>query len=347
MANETVLVTGGSGYIGGWTVIGLLQQGYRVKTTVRNLAREAEVRASLGRVADAGDRLSFHAADLTADVGWDEAAAGCDYVIHVASPLGVGAQADPNTLIVPAREGAHRAITAAIKAGAKRVVMTSSVAAASPSTRSGGGNYLADETTWTDPNDPSLDAYAKSKTLAEQDAWALIKAEGGPTTLATVLPALVIGPVLSGDFSDSVQVVERLLTGRLPGLPRIGFNLVDVRDVADLHIRAMTDPAAAGERFIAAGKWAWMPEMADLLRARLGAAAPKVPSRRVPDFVLHIAGLFDKEIAWVAPSVGKVRDHTSAKAQKLLGWKPRPMEDSVLDCARSLLAEGIGAAPAR
>jgi nucleoside-diphosphate-sugar epimerase len=346
-ANGTVLVTGGSGYIGSWTVIGLLQQGYRVKTTVRNLAREAEVRAAIGKAVDPGDRLSFHAADLTADTGWDEAAAGCDYVIHVASPLGIGAQADPNTLIVPAREGARRAITAAIKAGAKRVVMTSSVAAASVSSRSKAKDSCTDEKVWTDLADGSHDAYTQSKTLAEQDAWALIKAEGGSTTLATVLPALVIGPVLSGDFSDSVQVVERLLTGRLPGLPRIGFNLVDVRDVADLHIRAMTDPAAAGERFIAAGKWAWMPDMADTLRARLGAAAPKVPSRRIPDFVLHIAGLFDKEIAWVAPSVGKVRDHTSAKAQKLLGWKPRPSEDSLIECARSLLAQGIGAPPAR
>lgn len=334
----TVLVTGGSGYIGGWCVIGLLQQGYVVRATVRDLKREAEVRAALAKVVDPGNRLSFHAANLTADAGWDEAVEGCDYVLHVASPLGVAEPKDPNELIVPARDGAKRAISAAIKAGVKRVVMTSSVAATSR--RVGTGDSVSDETVWTDLADTRLSAYARSKTIAEQAAWDLIKQQGGSTTLATVNPALVLGPVLSRDFSELVQVVERLLSGRVPGLPRLGFNIVDARDVADLHIRAMTAPEAAGQRFIAAGNFAWMADLATLLRARLGDEAAKAPTRKVPDFVIRLAGLFDKDLGSVTSGLGRKHDFTSAKAQSSLGWKPRATEETVLDCARSLIATG-------
>ncbi len=334
----TVLVTGGSGYIGGWCVIALLQQGYRVRTTVRNLAREGEVRAALGKAAELGDALSFHAADLTADAGWDDAVAGCDYVLHVASPLGVAEPKDPNELIVPAREGARRVLGAAIKAGVKRVVQTSSVAATSKPT--GSPDSVSDETQWTDPALPKVSAYAQSKTLAERAAWELIESAGGATSLATVNPTLVLGPVLGRDFSESVQVVERLVSGRVPGLPRLGFNIVDVRDVADLHIRAMTAPEAAGQRFIAAGSWAWMADLAALLRAKLGSDGARVPTRKVPDFVIRLAGLFDKDLGSVTPGLGLKHDFSSAKAQQLLGWKPRPTEETVLDCARSLIAEG-------
>jgi dihydroflavonol-4-reductase len=335
-----VLVTGGSGYIGGWCAIALLKQGYVVRTTVRNLSREAEVRARFAKQTDPGNRLSFHAADLMADAGWDEAAEGCDYVLHVASPLGVAEPKDPDELIVPAREGARRAVRAAIKAGAKRVVLTSSVAATSKD--EGAGDWLADETCWTDPTDRRVSAYAKSKTLAERAAWELIQAEGGKTTLATVNPALVLGPVLGADYSESVQVVERLLSGRVPGVPRLGFNIVDVRDVADLHLRAMTAPEAAGQRFIAAGAYAWMGDLAALLRARLdAAAAAKIPTRKVPDLVVRLVGLFDKDLGSVAPGLGRKHDFTSAKAQNLLGWRPRPTEETVVDCARSLIAEGL------
>ena len=334
----TVLVTGGSGYIGSWCVIGLLQQGYTVRTTVRDLRREAEVRASVARVVDPGNRLSVHAANLTSDEGWDAAAEGADYVLHVASPLGVPPPKDPNDLIIPARDGARRALRAAIKAGAKRVVMTSSVAATSPDPRKPDG--VSDESVWTDAGNPATDAYAKSKTIAERAAWDLIAAEGGATTFATVNPALVLGPVLGADFSDSVQVVQRLLSGKVPGLPRLGFNIVDVRDVADLHIRAMTDPAAAGQRFIAAGDFAWMADLAEILRARLGDQAAKVPTARAPDLLLHLVALFDRDLKSVTPGLGRRRTFTSAKAQSVLGWKPRPMEDTLLDCARSLIAAG-------
>ncbi len=338
MSGETVLVTGGSGYIGGWCVAGLLQQGYVVRTTVRDLSKEVAVRASLGKIVNPGNRLAFYAANLTADAGWDEAVTGCDYVLHVASPLGVADPKDPNDLIVPAREGAKRAVSAAIKAGVKRVVLTSSVAATSKG--SGGGDWTSDETIWTDPAAPKVSAYAQSKTLAERAAWTLIHASTGETTLATVNPALVLGPVTSDDFSESVQVVERLLSGRVPGLPRLGFNVVDVRDVADLHIRAMTHPDAAGERFIAAANFAWMGEIAALLRERLGEGAAKVPTRKVPNFVIRLAGLFDKDLGSVAPSLGHKHDYSSEKAQRMLGWKPRALDETILDCANSLIATG-------
>ncbi len=335
----TVLVTGGSGFIGGWCVVGLLKQGYTVRTTVRDLKREMSVRAALAKAVDPDDRLSFYAANLTSDDGWDAAVEGCDYVLHVASPLGVAEPKDPNELIIPAREGAKRAVGAAIKHGVKRVVMTSSVAATSHDP--GGADSIADETVWTDPKIKGVSAYSQSKTLAERAAWELIASAGGKTTLATVNPALVLAPVLSNDYSESVQVVERLLTGRIPGLPRLGFNFVDARDVADLHIRAMTAPEAAGQRFIAANQYAWMADIAEILRAKLGAEAAKVPTRKVPDFVLHLAALFDKDLGAVTPSLGKKHDFTSAKAQSLLGWKPRSLEETVVDTARSLIAAGI------
>jgi dihydroflavonol-4-reductase len=337
LAGETVLVTGGSGYIGSWCVVGLLQKGYVVRTTVRDLRREAEVRAAVGKEIDPGNRLSFHAVNLLSDASWDIATQGCDYVLHVASPLVVPAARDPEDIIKPAREGAIRAVTAAIKAGVKRVVLTSSVAATS---RAPGGSWTADETVWTDVSDPKVGAYPRSKTLAERAAWEAIKNSSGRTTLATVNPSLVVGPILSPDFSESLQVISRLLSGRVPGLPRLGFCFVDVRDVVDLHLRVMTEPEATGQRFIASGDFAWMGDIAALLRARLGPQASRVPTRKVPDLMVRLVGLFDKELGSVVPSLGQRRIFSSAKAQTMLRWRPRPLEQSVLDCARSLIAAG-------
>ena len=335
---ETVLVTGGSGFIGGWCVIRLLQQGYAVRTTLRSLAQEHSVRAALGKLIDAQDRLSFHAAELTSDAGWEVATSGCDFVLHVASPVVLSQPRNANELIAPARDGTRRVVDAAIKSGVRRVVLTSSVAAASRNAKT--VETVSDETVWTDLSDAKVSAYARSKTLAERMAWELVASSDGTTTLVTVNPSVVLGPVLSGDYSASVQVVERMLSGKIPGIPRLGFNIVDVRDVADLHIRAMTAPEAAGQRFIAAGTFGWMADLAILLRARLGDAADKVPTRRVPDLVVRLAALFNKELRTAIPRLGQKRDFTSAKAQGMLGWRPRPLEETVLDCARSLIAIG-------
>lgn len=353
---ETVLVTGGSGFIGGWCIVELLKRGYTVRTTVRNSSKEAAVRASIVNGIDRpvhpgsdlgndlGNRLTFVLADLTRDEGWDAAVAGCDYVLHVASPLGADAPKDPNALIIPAREGTLRILRAATRAGIKRIVVTSSVAASSPPLDS--PESVNDESVWTVPDARKINAYRQSKVLAERAAWEFMAANAGPavsgqaarTTLTTILPSAVFGPVLTTENLGSVQIVSRLLYGQLPGIPRLGFSVVDVRDVADMHIRAMTAPQAAGQRFIAAGDFMWMSEIAKTLRAALGERARKVPTRRLPDFVLRLASLFDPPLRMVTPSLGRKHMFTSAKAQRVLGWTPRPATTTVVDCAESLLS---------
>lgn len=334
---ETVLVTGGSGFIGGWCIVELLRRGYVVRTTIRSLAKEPAVRAAIADAVDPGDRLSFHAAELTSDAGWDEAVAGCDYVLHVASPLGTQQPRVQDDLIIPARDGALRALRAAAKAGVKRVVMTSSVSASSPDDRGPDGE--SDESVWTSRAEGIGRAYDQSKMLAERAAWDFAGANPG-TELVTILPSLVIGPVLTPDNLGSVQVVSRLMAGKVPGIPRLGFTLVDVRDVADAHIRAMLHPEAAGERFIIAHEFRWMGEIAATLKARLGARAAKVPTRKLPDFVLRLIALFDPGLRLVVPGLGRRHSFTSAKAQRVLGWVPRPVEDSIADCGASLIEKG-------
>jgi nucleoside-diphosphate-sugar epimerase len=334
---DTVLVTGGSGFIAGWCIVELLRRGYNVRTTVRSLAKEGAVRTAIGAEVDPGERLSFYAAELTSDAGWDEAAAGCDYVLHVASPLPTQQPKVQDDLIVPARDGALRALRAAAKTGVKRVVMTSSISASSPDDRMPDG--VSDESQWTSRADGIGRAYDQSKMLAERAAWAFAAAHP-ETELVTILPSLVLGPVLTPDNLGSVQVVSRLMAGKLPGIPRLGFTLVDVRDVADAHILAMTSPEAADERFIIASEFLWLSEIAATLKERLGERAAKVPTRKLPDFVLRLAAVFDPGLRLVAPGLGRRHGFTSAKAQRVLGWAPRPVEDSIADCAVSLIAKG-------
>lgn len=339
---STVLVTGGSGFIGSHCILQLLAAGHRVRTTVRNLKREADVRALLaeGGATPAGDQLTFAAADLEQDAGWKEAVAGCEYVLHVASPFPQTIPKDENELIVPAREGALRVLRAARDAGVKRVVLTSSFAAI------GYGHPLRttpfDETVWTNPDGDDVKPYVKSKTLAERAAWDFMAKEGGALELAAVNPVGVFGPVFGPDFSTSILMVQRLMDGALPGLPRLCFGVVDVRDVADLHLRAMTHPAAKGERFIAvAGDFMWMRDMAVTLRKRLGAAARRVPTRQLPDFVVRLAALRDKAAQQILPELGKPKNATAEKAKRVLGWAPRSNEDAIVATAESMLRLGL------
>jgi nucleoside-diphosphate-sugar epimerase len=332
---DTVLVTGGTGFVASWCIVALLQRGYAVRTTVRSLSKQAAVRAAVASRVDPGERLTCFAADLTEDNGWDAAMAGCDYVLHVASPLGGDAARDGDALIVPARDGTLRVLRAATKAGVRRVVMTSAAAAARPRQNS---DIVSNETVWADPADRQFDAYRRSKILAERAAWDFLAGNAGATTLTTILPGAVFGPVLTKDNLGSVQIIHRLLEGRPAGIPRLGFWVVDVRDLADLHIRAMTAPQAAGQRFIAVGDFMWMRDIAATMRLKLGSRARKVPTRRLPDIVVKLLSLFIPVLQTLTPSLGRRNSLTADKARRVLGFAPRPAITTIVDCAESLLA---------
>jgi nucleoside-diphosphate-sugar epimerase len=340
---QTVLVTGGSGFLGGWCVIELLRRGYAVRTAVRSRSREPQVRAAVGSEVDPGDRLTVLAADLTSDDGWPEAVQGCDYVLHVASPFPPKQPKDPDELILPAREGTLRVLRASLDAGVKRVVVTSSVAAIRLS--EGAAVRPLDEGDWTDPDTPGLTPYVRSKTIAEQAAWDLVRERGEEDHLSVVNPGAIIGPVLNDDLSYSLQAVQRLLDG-MPGVPRMGFSLVDVRDVADLEIKAIRAPEAGGERFIAATQFLWMGEIGGVLRERLGEGASKVPTRTVPNLPVRGMALFDPGIRSVVGGLGKRTDLSSEKARDALGWAPRPIEDTIAETGESLIRHGVAATPA-
>lgn len=337
--SQTVLVTGGRGYVAGWCVVQLLERGYSVRTTLRDRSKEQALRAAVGAVTDPGDRLSVVTADLTADEGWAEAVAGCDHILHIASPLGTDSPRDKDALLAPARDGALRVLAAATRAGVRRIVMTSACAAATP--LMSGPDGTTDESVWSDPDDPSMTAYRTSKVVAERAAWDFMSRQEGRTTLTTILPGAVFGPLLWTDNLGSVQIIKRMLEGKVPGTPRIGLEVVDVRDLADAHIRAMESPAAAGERIIAAGDFLWMSEIAQALRAGLGDAARKTPTRRLPDIAVKIAARFDPGLRAVRPVLGHRHLHSSAKAGRLLGWEARPGIETVVACAQDLIAKQV------
>ena len=338
-----VLVTGGSGYIAGFLIRRLLDAGCTVHTTVRRREREAPLRALLAaHGGDGGDgamRLRVFEADLMADAGWAEAAAGCALVAHVASPLPRGVPSHADELVVPARDGALRVLRAARDAGARRVVMTSSVAAIAYGR--GRGEHHFTEADWTDTARPGLTPYILSKTIAERAARDWVAAEGGGLELCTINPSVVLGPVWSGDYSASVVLVKMLLDGRIAACPDIGFGVVDVRDVAELHERALIAPGLAGERFIASGRFFKLIEVASVLRAGLGARAARVPTRTLPDWLMRLAAPFSSVARAAATELGSVRHQSPAHTLAVLGWKTRPEEESILDCARSLLDQGL------
>jgi dihydroflavonol-4-reductase len=334
MAKGKVLVTGASGYIGGFIIKALADDGWQVRGTIRTMARAAEVRATLG-LPD----LELVACDLMGDAGWAEAMAGVEYVQHIASPIPAGEPKNADDLIVPAREGALRALRFAHAAGVKRVVMTSSMAAIAYG--HGPRTTKFTEADWS--NTDSLDAYAyiKSKTLAERAARDWMAANGAGMEYVSINPAAVLGPVLGPDFSTSLEVVKKLMDGALPGLPRLGFGVVDVRDVAALHVQAMITPGLDGERFIAQGRFMWMAEVAAVLKAGLGQQARRVPTRGLPDWLLKLLANFDATVKMVVPELGRRREASAAHAAERLGWRTRDEAETILDCARSLMAKGL------
>ena len=338
---EPILVTGGSGFIAAHAIARLLREGRSVRTTVRNPARAEAVLAMLAQAGvDPDGRLAFHQADLTDDAGWADAVHGCAGVLHVASPFPERLPRHPDELIVPARDGALRVLRAARDAGVRRVVLTSSFAAVGYGHPDRDAPY--DETSWTDLDGPGISPYIASKTLAERAAWDFVAREGGGLELSVVNPVGVFGPVFGADFATSVLLVQRLMDGALPGCPRLQFGVVDVRDVVDLHLRALHAPAAAGERFLAtAGDFLWVREMAIVLRERLGPAARRVPTRLLPDWLVRLGSLADPAVRQIVPELGRRKNASSDKARRLLGWSPRSAGEALVATAESLRGQGL------
>lgn len=333
-----VLVTGGSGFLAAHCVVRLLREGYAVRTTVRSRDKADRVRRLVHAEVGAGSvaRLEVVHTDLTENDGWDAAVTGCDFVLHVASPFPATAPAHEDDLITPAREGTLRVLRAATRAGVRRVVVTSSFAAVcyghAPTTTP------YDESSWTDVDARGVTAYARSKTLAEHAAWEYIREHGEATELAVVNPTGILGPALGHELGTSVASIALLLDGKAPVLPRAWIGVVDVRDVADLHLRAMTRPAAAGERFIATAGTMTLPEIARLLKDELGDDAGRVSTRTIPDWLVRLVALADGNVRQTLPMLGTPHHATSAHAEQLLGWRPRPAREAVLATARSVLA---------
>ncbi|RAY11902.1 aldehyde reductase [Actinomadura craniellae] len=338
-SKDLVLVTGGNGFVGSHVVVRLLRDGHRVRTTVRSAERAADVRAELEVAGvDPDGRLEIVSARLDTDDGWPDAVAGCTHVLHVASPFPSGTPADDDEVIVPARDGTLRVLRAARDGGVRRAVLTSSFAAIGYSPKPGG---VYDETDWTDPADDNT-AYIKSKTIAERAAWDFIAAEGGGLELAVVNPGGIFGPVLGPRLSSSTGIVKAMLEGRLPVVPPLHFGLVDVRDVADIHLRAMTHPGAAGERFLAgSGTSISFLQMARILAEHLGERAARVPTRELTADQVRQAARTDPSLRESVSQLGRVPQLNTAKARTMLGWTPRDPVATIIDTAESLYALGL------
>jgi dihydroflavonol-4-reductase len=330
-ANALVTVTGASGFIALHCVRELLERGYRVRGTVRSRTSEQSLRTALLPL-EPGERLSFVEANLTNDRGWQQALDGAKYVLHVASPLPKTPPKDEEELIRPAREGALRVLGAASRAGVARVVMTSSLAAIA-SGRKNDESHVFDERDWSDLT-PDVGAYAKSKTLAERAAWDFVAKLPSERRLELVCmnPVYVLGPSLTGAENASNEIIGKLIRREVPGVPRLYFELVDVRDVATAHVLAMTNERAAGERFLLRSAAAWMKEMADTLAA----AGYRVSTRVVPNFMVRLLALLDPTVRLVAKNVGKSYRVSAEKAETVLGWSGRSMKEMVLDTAASM-----------
>ena len=322
---DKVLVTGGTGFLAGWTIRKLLENGYSVRTTVRSEKKTSAVQEMLTKEGADITNLSFAFADLTKAEGWHEAMEGIDAVLHIASPLGGNNQEDPS-LIPTAKAGVENVIQAAIDAGVKKVVMTSSEAACYP-----GRKYrqaTADETFWTDVNNKEITNYMRSKIIAEKTAWELIGRQSH-TKLVTLMPGAILGPYMAGKRSSTDQIFEMLLKGT-PS-PNVVYSVSDVRDLAVLHILAMENPAADGQRFLAHGEDMTMPEMARILKAQY--PERNIKTSTVPDFIVHIMAKFQISMKVLNTMVGMKYKLDSTKARKVLGWNPRPAKETVLDTA--------------
>ena len=331
---KKVLVTGASGFIAEHCIIELLKNGYSVKGSLRSMNREQEVRDAVKTEADDA-KLEFCKLDLLEDDGWEDAMWDCDYLMHVASPFVIEDPKDENELIKPAKEGTLRALNAAKKAGIKRVVLTSSVAAVNSHMMSG----TSDHTTWTDINSKYVTPYQKSKTIAEKAAWDFYNNQDSDNRmeLAVINPGGVMGPQLGNDLGGaSTQIVSQLISGKFPMIPALSFPFIDLRDVAILHLKAMTTPEADGKRFIAAhSEPTWMYEVAEVLSA---AGYEKIKLKKAPSFMLKLIGLFDNKTKSLVPMLDKYVPCDNSQTVKILNWEPMPWEQAFIEHAKSIEA---------
>jgi nucleoside-diphosphate-sugar epimerase len=332
-----VLVTGATGFIAGHAIEELIKGGHEVRGTVRSLRDAARV-AHLHRTAESlGGRLELVEADLAQDAGWDAAVAGQEYVLHMASPFPATPPRDEAELVRPAVDGTLRVLEASARAGVRRVVMTSSLAAIT-SGRSGDEGRPRTEADWSDADRSA--PYAKSKTLAERAAWGFA-AEHPELELVVINPGLVLGPLQHAAAGTSVALVRRLLNRELPAVPELGFAPVDVRDVARAHVLALETPGAAGNRYICAGSNVWFGDMARMLGEEFGPQGYRVPQRRMPYWMLWAVGRFDREVRLGLDFVGSAELVSSDKAHQELGWSMRPVRETLADTGRSLIELGI------
>ena len=331
---EKVLVTGASGFIAEHCIIELLKNGYSVKGSLRSMNREQEVRDAVKTETD-DTKLEFCKLDLLEDDGWEDAMWDCDYLMHVASPFVIEDPKDENELIKPAKEGTLRALNAAKKAGIKRVVLTSSVAAVNSHMMSG----TSDHTTWTDINSKYVTPYQKSKTIAEKAAWDFYNNQDNSNKMemAVINPGGVMGPQLGNDLGGaSTQIVSQLISGKFPMIPALSFPFIDVRDVAILHLKAMTTPEADGKRFIAAhSEPTWMYQVAEVLSA---AGYEKIKLKKAPSFMLKLIGLFDNKTKSLVPMLDKYVPCDNSQTVKVLNWEPMPWEQAFIEHAKSIEA---------
>jgi nucleoside-diphosphate-sugar epimerase len=341
MSQKHVLVTGGSGFIAGHCILQLLEQGHRVRATIRSLAKEASARNVLQEAGMIhGHRLSFVVADLLRDDGWADAVGDIDLVLHIASPVMPGTVANEDDVIVPAREGTLRVLRSARDAGVKRVVLTSAFHAVSWGHPH--GDHVFTELDWTILGGPGVDAYGKAKTLAERAAWDFIDSEGGALELTTLLPVAVMGPVMGEQVSGANHLVQRMLDGEMKSFLELFIPIVDVRDVASAHLLAMSHPMAAGERFLLSnGPALPMKEIGAVIKEELGEAAKRVPIRSMPSFLVRIVARFNARIRAFVGDLGYAKKTSNEKAHQTLGWTPRDPREAIATAARTMVTKQL------
>jgi dihydroflavonol-4-reductase len=341
---DRVLVTGASGFLAKHCTAELLRQGYDVRGSLRTPERAAEVRAAVA-ADDPGDRLDFAMLDLEGDAGWDEAMAGCRYLMHVASPFPLAVPADRDALVGPAREGTLRALRAASRAGIARTVLTSSLAAVYNGHDHPAGHAYT-EADWSDVDSPLTQPYPRSKTLAERAAWDFVAQDRSGMALAVINPSLILGPAPDRQIGSSAEVIRLYLTGKYPAVPRIEMHVVDVRDVAAMHVAALSAPEAAGERFLCSSGPLWLREISQVLAAEFPQFRRKLPMRQLPDWLVRLAGRFDRTLRNVVPDLGRSRPVSTEKAQACFGLTMRPPQEAVVAAAQSLIDHGVVRPPA-